>query len=284
MIVDDPTQRRAARGARRSRRHRRRAALARRCSHEWRELELHVTPRLRADRDLRPAHGVRVATRSGTRSPADEQARAARAPGRRHHRRRARARGRRARCTTCPPTARRSARSCMRGNNVMKGYYRDPEATREAFHGGWFHSGDLGVVHPDGYIELRDRKKDIIISGGENISTIEVEQALAAHPAVLEVRGRRRARREVGRGARRPSSRCRPGAEADGARRSSSSPRAPRPLQGARSAIEFGELPKTSTGQDPEVRAARAGAPRCRCGCGRRRAASRRRSGRRLRR
>ena len=74
----------------------------------------------------------------------------------------------------------------MRGNNVMKGYFEDPEATADAFRGGWFHSGDLGVVHPDGYIELRDRKKDIIISGGENISTIEVEHTLVKHPAVLE--------------------------------------------------------------------------------------------------
>jgi fatty-acyl-CoA synthase len=74
----------------------------------------------------------------------------------------------------------------MRGNNVMKGYFEDPEATAEAFRGGWFHSGDLGVVHPDGYIELRDRKKDMIISGGENISTIEVEHTLVKHPAVLE--------------------------------------------------------------------------------------------------
>jgi fatty-acyl-CoA synthase len=75
----------------------------------------------------------------------------------------------------------------MRGNNTMKGYFNDPESTERAFRGGWFHTGDLAVMHPDGYIELRDRKKDIIISGGENISTIEVEQALTAHPAVLEV-------------------------------------------------------------------------------------------------
>jgi len=74
----------------------------------------------------------------------------------------------------------------MRGNNVMKGYFEQPDATAEAFRGGWFHSGDLAVWHPDGYIELRDRKKDIIISGGENISTIEVEQCIARHPAVLE--------------------------------------------------------------------------------------------------
>ncbi len=74
----------------------------------------------------------------------------------------------------------------MRGNVVMTGYFKDPDATAKAFAGGWFHSGDLGVHHPDGSVELRDRKKDIIISGGENISTIEVEQAIVAHPAVLE--------------------------------------------------------------------------------------------------
>ncbi|MBV9205132.1 MAG: AMP-binding protein [Actinobacteria bacterium] len=74
----------------------------------------------------------------------------------------------------------------MRGNNVMSGYFTDEAATAKAFAGGWFHSGDLAVWHPDGNIELRDRGKDIIISGGENISSIEVEQAICAHPAVLE--------------------------------------------------------------------------------------------------
>ncbi len=74
----------------------------------------------------------------------------------------------------------------MRGNITMKGYLKNPAATKEAFEGGWFHSGDLAVWHPDGYIEIRDRSKDIIISGGENISTIEVEGALYRHPAVLE--------------------------------------------------------------------------------------------------
>jgi len=69
----------------------------------------------------------------------------------------------------------------------MKGYYERPEDTEAAFKGGWFHSGDLAVMHPDGYIELRDRAKDIIISGGENISTIEVERCVYQHPAVLEV-------------------------------------------------------------------------------------------------
>ncbi len=72
----------------------------------------------------------------------------------------------------------------FRGNVVMKGYFRNPKATQEAFAGGWFHSGDLGVRHPDGYIQLKDRSKDVIISGGENISSIEVEEALYRHPAV----------------------------------------------------------------------------------------------------
>uniref|UniRef100_A0A0D9VT54 4-coumarate--CoA ligase n=1 Tax=Leersia perrieri TaxID=77586 RepID=A0A0D9VT54_9ORYZ len=74
----------------------------------------------------------------------------------------------------------------MRGNAVMKGYLKNPKANAEAFAGGWYHSGDLGVKHPDGYIEVKDRMKDIIISGGENISSIEVEKVLYAHPAVLE--------------------------------------------------------------------------------------------------
>jgi fatty-acyl-CoA synthase len=69
---------------------------------------------------------------------------------------------------------------------VAKGYHDNPEATAKAFAGGWFHSGDIGVWHADSYIELRDRAKDIIISGGENISTIEVEQTVAQYPAVLE--------------------------------------------------------------------------------------------------
>jgi fatty-acyl-CoA synthase len=72
----------------------------------------------------------------------------------------------------------------FRGNVVMKGYLKNPEATRDAFAGGWFHSGDLGVLYPDGYIQLKDRSKDIIISGGENISSIEVEDVLYKHPAV----------------------------------------------------------------------------------------------------
>jgi fatty-acyl-CoA synthase len=72
----------------------------------------------------------------------------------------------------------------IRGNTVMKGYYKDEAATAEAFQGGWFWSGDAAVVHPDGYIQIRDRLKDVIISGGENISSVEVEAVLYRHPAV----------------------------------------------------------------------------------------------------
>jgi fatty-acyl-CoA synthase len=75
----------------------------------------------------------------------------------------------------------------VRGNVVMKGYYNDPDSTARAIRNGWFYTGDAGVVHPDGYVEIRDRFKDVIISGGENISSVEVEGVLLRHPAVQEV-------------------------------------------------------------------------------------------------
>lgn len=75
----------------------------------------------------------------------------------------------------------------MRGNNVMLGYYKDSVATEDAFKGGWFHSGDLAVIHPDGYVQIMDRGKDVIISGGENISSIELENVIYRHPMVQEV-------------------------------------------------------------------------------------------------
>jgi len=75
----------------------------------------------------------------------------------------------------------------VRGNVVMKGYYADPEATAQALRDGWFHTGDAAVIRPDGYTEIRDRIKDVIISGGENISSVEVEGVLLRHPAVQEV-------------------------------------------------------------------------------------------------
>src|SRR5207247_5085459 len=74
-----------------------------------------------------------------------------------------------------------------RGNVIMAGYYNDPEATEQAMRGGWFHTGDAAVVHADGYVEIRDRLKDVIISGGENISSVEIEGVLLRHPAVQEV-------------------------------------------------------------------------------------------------
>ena len=89
--------------------------------------------------------------------------------------------------TPVPPDGKTMGEVMFRGNVVMKGYFRNPESTRKAFEGGWFHSGDLGVMYPDGYLQLKDRSKDIIISGGENISSIEVEEALYRHPAVAMV-------------------------------------------------------------------------------------------------
>jgi fatty-acyl-CoA synthase len=74
----------------------------------------------------------------------------------------------------------------LRGNTIMKGYLKNPEDTAKASSGGWFHSGDLAVMHPDGYAEVKDRSKDIIISGGENISSLEVEEALYQHPDIME--------------------------------------------------------------------------------------------------
>ena len=85
-----------------------------------------------------------------------------------------------------PADARTLGEIALRGNNVMLGYYRDEIATRKAIPDGWFRTGDLGVMHPDGYVEIKDRAKDIIVSGGENIASIEVERALCAHPAVMD--------------------------------------------------------------------------------------------------
>ena len=135
----------------------------------------------------------------------------------------------------------------MRGNVVMKGYLKNPSATEEAFKGGWFHTGDLGVMHPSGYIELKDRSKDIIISGGENISTIEVESVLFRHPAVLEAAVVARPDDKWG------ETPCafvtlKPGASADATdliaycRDNMAHFKAPK-------TVVFGDLPKTSTGK-----------------------------------
>ena len=86
-----------------------------------------------------------------------------------------------------PPDGETVGEIVARGNVVMKGYFNDPEATARAIRGGWFHSGDAAVVHPDGYIEIRDRIKDVIKSGGENISSIEIEGVMLGHAAIQEV-------------------------------------------------------------------------------------------------
>jgi acyl-CoA synthetase (AMP-forming)/AMP-acid ligase II len=135
----------------------------------------------------------------------------------------------------------------MRGNNVMTGYFEQPDATSEAFRGGWFHSGDIGVWHPDGYIELRDRKKDIIISGGENISTIEVEQAVVKHPAVLEcavvaVPDEKWGERPKAFVTLKPGARATEQEIIEFCRGHIAHFKCP-------AAVEFGELPKTSTGK-----------------------------------
>ena len=132
----------------------------------------------------------------------------------------------------------------FRGNIVMKGYLKNKKATEEAFAGGWFHSGDLGVLHPDGYIQLKDRSKDIIISGGENISSIEVEDVLYKHPAVAAAAVVAKPDDEMGRDAlrlRRAQARCEGhrgrdhrlvqarGSRATNARAMSCSPSCPRP-------------------------------------------------------
>jgi fatty-acyl-CoA synthase len=135
----------------------------------------------------------------------------------------------------------------MRGNIVMKGYFAQPDATSEAFRGGWFHSGDIAAWHPDGLIELRDRKKDIIISGGENISTIEVEQTICELPAVLEVAviaipDERWGERPKAFVTLKPGQHLAPADIIGHCRRRLAHFKCP-------SAVEFGDLPKTSTGK-----------------------------------
>ena len=135
----------------------------------------------------------------------------------------------------------------MRGNNAAMGYFQQREATAEAFRGGWFHSGDIAVWHPDGYVELRDRKKDIIISGGENISTIEVEQTVARHPAVLEcavvaIPDEKWGERPKAFVILKPGQTTTEGEIIEFCRRHIAHFKCP-------AAVEFGDLPKTSTGK-----------------------------------
>ncbi len=149
--------------------------------------------------------------------------------------------------TPVPRNGKTMGEIVMRGNNVMLGYYKDPEATAEAFKGGWFHSGDLAVIHPDNYVQIMDRKKDVIISGGENISTVEVENVLYQHPDVMEV-----AVIPI------PDEKWGEVPKAFIVPRPGSNPDAAEIIEFCKSriarfkapkAIEFGELPKTATGK-----------------------------------
>ena len=136
----------------------------------------------------------------------------------------------------------------MRGNTVMKGYLKNPQASDAAFAGGWFHSGDLAVVHPDGYLEIKDRAKDVIISGGENISSLEVENLLFRHPAVLEAAV---VARPDGQWGEVPCAFVTLREEADGASEAEIIAYCRNHLAHfkAPKRVVFGELPKTSTGK-----------------------------------
>ena len=145
----------------------------------------------------------------------------------------------------------------FRGNITMKGYLKNPKATGEAFAGGWFHSGDLAVMQPDGYVKIKDRSKDIIISGGENISSLEVEDALYRHPAVLAAAVVAQPDPKWG------ETPCafvelKPDAATVRGRDHRTLPRASRPLQGAE-ARDLRRAAEDVDRQDPEVPAAREG-------------------------
>lgn len=140
----------------------------------------------------------------------------------------------------------------FRGNAVMKGYLKNPKANEEAFANGWFHSGDLGVKHPDGYIEIKDRSKDIIISGGENISSVEVENILYQYPAIFEVSVVARPDERWG------ESPCafvtlKPGVDASDRRQLAEDimkfSRSKMPAYWVPKSVVFGPLPKTATGK-----------------------------------
>jgi fatty-acyl-CoA synthase len=136
----------------------------------------------------------------------------------------------------------------LRGNTVMKGYLKNADATEEAFNGGWFRSGDLAVVHEDGYIEIKDRSKDVIISGGENISSIEVEEVLYRHAEIMEAAVVARPDEKWG------ESPCafvtlKPGANAVSEADIIAFCRDNMPHYKAPKTVVFGAIPKTSTGK-----------------------------------
>ncbi len=146
-----------------------------------------------------------------------------------------------------PPDSETMGEIMFRGNITMKGYLKNPKATQEAFRGGWFHSGDLAVMQPDGYVKIKDRSKDVIISGGENISSLEVEDILYRHPAVLAAAVVARPDEKWGETPcafieLKPDSKVSEREIIDFCRAHMAKFKAPR-------AVVFGELPKTSTGK-----------------------------------
>ena len=181
-LLNAPDGREEAAAARGGVLHRRRAAARGRARRdEGGGLQRHAS--LRPDRMLRPGGGERLACRMG-RAAARRAGGEESAPGRALWRARGARRDGPRDHAPVPRDGETMGEVMMRGNVVMRGYLKNKTSTDAAFAGGWFHTGDLGVMHPDGYIQLKDRSKDIIISGGENISSIEVEDALYKHPAV----------------------------------------------------------------------------------------------------
>ncbi len=198
--------------------------------HDGRRLQRH--PSLRPDRDLRPGRGQRMASATGTRSTRASRQRSKARQGVRYGALEASTVMDPETMQPVPRDGETMGEVMFRGNIVMKGYLKNKSSTDKAFAGGWFHSGDLGVMHPDGYIQLKDRSKDIIISGGENISSIEVEDVLYKHPSV---RPPPWSPSPTTNGARRPapSSSCKPGKAGDRRRADRALPREPRALQDA---------------------------------------------------
>jgi fatty-acyl-CoA synthase len=147
-----------------------------------------------------------------------------------------------------PPDGQTIGELMLRGNTVVKGYLKNPRATAAAFRGGWFHTGDLAVRHPDGYAEVKDRSKDIIISGGENISSLEIEETLYRHPKVLEAAVVARPDSHWGESPcafvtlRADIAECSPAEIIDFCKKNMAHFKAPR-------TVVFGPLPKTSTGK-----------------------------------
>ena len=205
-------------------------------------------PRLRPDRDLRSGDASAPSTRNGSELPLADQVRLNGRQGVRYTVEEGLTVMDPETMKPVPADGETMGEIMFRGNITMKGYLKNPKATQEAFAGGWFHSGDLAVMQPDGYVKIKDRSKDVIISGGENISSLEVEDVLYRHPAVMAAAVVAPPGPEVGRDAvrlrRAQAGRPTPPRQEiiEFCRGQMAKFKAPR-------AVVFGELPKTSTGK-----------------------------------